>query len=238
MMPDTPAKPAVLLVEDNYRLSDELKLFLSEEGFDVRCADCGEAMDQALKKRPADVLILDLNLPEEDGISIVKRIRTSLPAMRILILTARTMSSDKVMGYESGADVYMTKPARPAELAAAVRNLYGRMVPTPAPDRWVLNTKLLTLQFNKLPPIGLTYMENELLKILALNQGSVHNETIQALLLEEGLESEESNARFKFRLEVLISRLRAKLKPHIGEHNPIKSVRGKGYQITFELEIQ
>lgn len=94
MMSSTQAKPAVLLVEDNYRLSEELKLYLSEEGFDVRCADGGEAMDQALKKRTADVLILDLNLPEEDGISIVKRIRTSLPAVRILILTARTMSSD------------------------------------------------------------------------------------------------------------------------------------------------
>jgi DNA-binding response OmpR family regulator len=238
MMPDTQAKAAVLLVEDNYRLSEELNLYLTEEGFDVRCADCGEAMDQALKKRPADVLILDLNLPEEDGISIVKRIRTSLPAMRILILTARTMSADKVMGYESGADVYMTKPARPAELAAAIRNLYGRMAPTPAHDRWVLNTKQMTLQFNKLPPIALTHMENELLKILALNQGSVHSETIQTLLIDEGLDSEEGSARFKFRLEVLISRLRAKLKPHIGELNPIKSVRGKGYQISFELEIQ
>lgn len=238
MMSSTQAKPAVLLVEDNYRLSEELKLYLSEEGFDVRCADCGEAMDQALKKRTADVLILDLNLPEEDGISIVKRIRTSLPAVRILILTARTMSSDKVMGYESGADVYMTKPARPAELAAALRNLYDRMAPTPAQDRWVLNTKMMTLQFNKLPPIALTYMENEILKILALNQGSVHSETIQTLLLDDGLDGEEGSARFKFRLEVLISRLRAKLKPHIGEINPIKSVRGKGYQISFELQIQ
>lgn len=238
MMSSTQAKPAVLLVEDNYRLSEELKLYLSEEGFDVRCADCGEAMDQALKKRTADVLILDLNLPEEDGISIVKRIRTSLPAVRILILTARTMSSDKVMGYESGADVYMTKPARPAELAAALRNLYGRMAPTPVQDRWVLNTKMMTLQFNKLPPIALTFMENEILKILALNQGSVHSETIQTLLLDDGLDGEEGSARFKFRLEVLISRLRAKLKPHIGEINPIKSVRGKGYQISFELQIQ
>lgn len=238
MMSDIQTKAAVLLVEDNYRLSEELKIYLSEEGFDVRCADCGEAMDQALKKRPADVLILDLNLPEEDGISIVKRIRTSLPAVRILILTARTMSSDKVMGYESGADVYMTKPARPAELAAAVRNLYGRMTPTSAQDRWVLNTKMMTLQFNKLPPIALTNMENELLKILALNQGSVHSETIQTLLLDDGLDGEEGSARFKFRLEVLISRLRAKLKPHIGEINPIKSVRGKGYQISFELQIQ
>jgi DNA-binding response OmpR family regulator len=238
MMSSTQAKPAVLLVEDNYRLSEELKLYLSEEGFDVRCADCGEAMDQALKKRTADVLILDLNLPEEDGLSIVKRIRTSLPAVRILILTARTMSSDKVMGYESGADVYMTKPARPAELAAALRNLYGRMAPTAAQDRWVLNTKMMTLQFNKLPPIALTYMENEILKILALNQGSVHSETIQTLLLDDGLDGEEGSARFKFRLEVLISRLRAKLKPHIGEINPIKSVRGKGYQISFELQIQ
>lgn len=236
-MTDTLAKPAVLLVEDNYRLSEELKLYLTEEGFDVRCADCGEAMDQALKKRTADVLILDLNLPEEDGISIVKRIRTSLPAVRVLILTARTMSSDKVMGYESGADVYMTKPARPAELAAAVKNLYGRMTPTTSQDRWILNTKMMTLQFNKLPPISLTYMENELLKILALNQGSVHIDTIQTMLLDEGLDSEEGSARFKFRLEVLISRLRAKLKPHLGDINPIKSVRGKGYQISFELQI-
>jgi DNA-binding response OmpR family regulator len=237
MMTDTLAKPAVLLVEDNYRLSEELKLYLTEEGFDVRCADCGEAMDQALKKRTADVLILDLNLPEEDGISIVKRIRTSLPEVRVLILTARTMSSDKVMGYESGADVYMTKPARPAELAAAVKNLYGRMTPTTSQDRWILNTKMMTLQFNKLPPISLTYMENELLKILALNQGSVHIDTIQTMLLDEGLDSEEGSARFKFRLEVLISRLRAKLKPHLGDINPIKSVRGKGYQISFELQI-
>lgn len=236
-MPDTQAKPAVLLVEDNYRLSDELKLYLTEEGFDVRCADCGEAMDHALKKRLADVLILDLNLPEEDGISIVKRIRKSLPALRILILTARTMSSDKVIGYESGADIYMTKPARPAELAAAVRNLVGRVAPPPLLDRWILNTKLMTLQFHQMPPIALTVMENELLKILALNHGSIHNETIQAMLLDEGLDSGECSAKFKLRLEVLISRLRAKLKPHIGELNPIKSVRGKGYQISFELEI-
>lgn len=236
-MPDTQAKPAVLLVEDNYRLSDELKLYLTEEGFDVRCADCGEAMDHALKKRLADVLILDLNLPEEDGISIVKRIRKSLPALRILILTARTMSSDKVIGYESGADIYMTKPARPAELAAAVRNLVGRVAPPPVLDRWILNTKLMTVQFHQMPPIALTVMENELLKILALNHGSIHNETIQAMLLDEGLDSGECSAKFKLRLEVLISRLRAKLKPHIGELNPIKSVRGKGYQISFELEI-
>lgn len=237
-MPNTQNKAVVLLVEDNYRLSEELKLYLTEEGFDVRCADCGEAMDQALKKRPADVLILDLNLPEEDGISIVKRIRKSLPALRILILTARTMSSDKVIGYESGADIYMTKPARPAELAAAVRNLVGRAEPPPELDRWVLNTKRLTLQFKNFPPIALTAMEGELLKILTLNHGSVHHETIQALLLDEGLDNGGCNAKFKLRLEVLICRLRAKLKPHIGEFNPIKSVRGNGYQISFDLEIQ
>jgi DNA-binding response OmpR family regulator len=237
-MPETPSPAAVLLVEDNYRLSEELKLYLTEEGFDVRCADCGEAMDQALNKRPADVLILDLNLPEEDGISIVKRIRKSLPALRILILTARTMSSDKVIGYENGADIYMTKPARPAELAAAVRNLVSRVAPPPSLDRWVLNTKRLTIQFQKLAPIALTGMESELLKILALNRGSVHHETIQALLQEEGLDSGEDVAKLKLRLEVLICRLRAKLKAHLGELNPIKSVRGKGYLLSIDLEIR
>lgn len=233
-MPHTQAMASLILVEDNDVLRQELEHYLSEEGFDVRSADGGEAMDQALLQRPADVLILDLNMAEEDGISIAKRIRKSLPAVRILMLTARIMSSDRLAGYESGADVYMTKPARPAELAAAIRNLLNRLAPKLVATKWILDTKLLSIRFQKTTPIALTGMETELLKILALKDGCVYTETMQALLHDEKLDS----AKFKLRLEVLISRLRAKLSSHTDELNPIKSVRGKGYQLFVDLEIQ
>ena len=232
-MPQTQSTASLILVEDNEALSQELTNYLTEEGFDVRCADGGEALNQALLERPANLLILDLNMAEEDGISIAKRIRKSLPAVGILMLTARILSADKLAGYESGADVYMTKPARPAELAAAIRNLLARLAPQHVESKWVLDTKLLNVRFQKTTSITLTSTEAHLLKILALNNDCVRTDAIQSLLDEENLDS----AKFKLRLEVLISRLRTKLSPHAGEINPIKSVRGKGYQLCVEVEI-
>lgn len=233
-MPYTQAKASLMLVEDNDTLREELHHFLTDEGFDVRSADGGEEMDHALLMRPANVLILDLNMSGEDGISIAKRIRKSRPTIRILMLTARVLSSDKLDGYESGADIYMTKPARPAELAAAVRNLLNRLELQPVTDKWILDTKSMIVRFHTTTSIELTGMEAELLKILALAGTCVDNEMMQASLREERLES----AKFKLRLEVLISRLRSKLSPHMGQVNPIKSVRGKGYQLCMDLEIQ
>ncbi len=233
-MQHTQAMASLILVEDNDVLRQELVHYLTEEGFDVRSADGGEALNQALLQRPADVLILDLNMAEEDGISIAKRIRKSLPEVGILMLTARVLSADKLAGYESGADVYMTKPARPAELVAAIRNLLNRLAPQLVATKWILDTKLLNIRFQKTTSIALTGIEATLLKILALSNDCVNNETMQALLHDENLDS----AKFKLRLEVLISRLRAKLSPHTGDINPIKSVRGRGYQLCVDLEIQ
>lgn len=233
-MPPTQHTPSLILVEDNAALSQELENYLTQEGFDVRCADGGEALDQALLERPANLLVLDLNMAEEDGLSIAKRIRKSLPAVGIVMLTARVMSADKVAGYESGADVYMTKPARPAELVAAIRNLLNRLVPEPVPTQWILDTKSLNIRLQKTASVQLTSIETNLLKILALSNGCVRHETIKALLHEEYLD----DAKFKLRLEVLISRLRAKLSPHTGQVNPIKAVRGSGYQLCINLEIQ
>ncbi len=233
-MPNTPKAASLMLVEDNDSLRQELAHYLTGEGFDVRAVDGGEQMDQALRQRVANVLILDLNMAEEDGLSIARRIRTSLPAVRILMLTARVMSADKLAGYESGADVYMTKPARPAELAAAIRNLLSRLAAPLVQTQWILDTKLLNLRLQTTTCVDLTSKEVDILRILALSNGCVTNETMQLLLHEDAVDS----GRFKLRLEVLISRLRAKLSPHMGQVNPIKSVRGRGYQLCMDLEIQ
>lgn len=233
-MPKTKSTASLILVEDNETLSQELENYLTEEGFDVRCADGGQALNEALLERPADILILDLNMAGEDGLSIAQRIRKSMPAVGILMLTARVMSSDKLAGYESGADVYMTKPARPAELCAAIRNLLKRLAPQLVKTQWVLDTKQLNIRFQKTTTIALTSVEADLLKALAVGGGCVEIETMQAQLQDQNTDS----VKFKLRLEVLISRLRVKLSPYTDEVNPIRSVRGRGYQLCMDLEIQ
>ena len=224
---------SLVLVEDNEALREELENYLSDEGFDVRGVDSGENLNHALLERAADILILDLNMAEEDGLSICKRIRKSMPAVGILILTARVMSSDKLAGYQSGADIYMTKPARPAELAAAIRNLYARLSPRQRSNDWILDTKLLNIRYLEQVTIPITIAESKLLKILAMSHDDVALSDIQNCLSEDSLEP----AKFKLRLEVLISRLRAKIEVHAKDFNPIKSVRGRGYKLCIAMEV-
>jgi len=233
-MPDTPYKASLILVEDNERLREELENYLRDEGFDVRGVDGGQTLNQALLERRADVLILDLNMAGEDGISIAKRMRISSPEVGIVMLTARVQSIDKQNGYQSGADVYMTKPARPAELVAALRNLLARLAPQVKQTQWILDTTLLSIRFQQTTSIALTLAEAKLLKTLALNNACVELEDLQLVLDHQS----EDAAKNKLRLEVLISRLRSKLSPYMGEFNPIKSVRGRGYQLCMPLAIE
>ena len=233
-MPGTLPTASLILVEDNERLREELENYLRDEGFDVRGVDGGQALNQALLERRADVLILDLNMAEEDGISIAKRMRISSPEVGIVMLTARVQSIDKQNGYQSGADVYMTKPARPAELVAALRNLLARLAPQVKQTHWILDTTMLSIRFQQTTSIALTIAEAKLLKTLALNNACVELEELQLVLDHQS----EDAAKNKLRLEVLISRLRSKLSPHLGEFNPIKSVRGRGYQLCMPLAIE
>ncbi len=98
--------PSLIVVEDNETLRQELVLYLAEEGFRVRGVDGGAELNQAIQEQATDILILDLNLPEEDGISITRRIRQALPNIGIIMLTARLRSTDRLEGYAAGADVY------------------------------------------------------------------------------------------------------------------------------------
>jgi DNA-binding response OmpR family regulator len=233
-MPATSPAASLILVEDNERLREELENYLTDEGFDVRGVDSGEALNQALLERRADVLILDLNMAVEDGISIAKRMRISSPEVGIVMLTARVQSIDKQNGYQSGADVYMTKPARPAELVAALRNLLARLAPRIKQTPWILDATLLTIRFQQTTTIALTSAEAKLLKILALNHACVEIEDLQLVLEHQSQDA----AKNKLRLEVLISRLRGKLSPYMGDFNPIKSVRGRGYQLCMPLAVE
>ena len=119
--------PEVIVVEDNLSVLEALVEHLQSEGFRVRGVETGHALDVALAERPADALVMDLNLPFEDGISITKRVRQKLPGIGLLILSARVHPQDRLASYSSGADVYLPKPASPHELTLALRALCSRV---------------------------------------------------------------------------------------------------------------
>jgi DNA-binding response OmpR family regulator len=226
--------PSVVVVEDNETLRDELVLYLSEEGFAVRGVGSGQELNDAMEALPTDILILDLNLPEEDGISITRRIRRSLPTVGIIMLTARLRSTDRLEGYASGADVYLTKPTRPEELVAVVRNLFSRLGVRVDPAPWEIDMAGSTLHSPKGLQIELTANEARLLMALTVNGQFLDH---AALLSRFGGEAQSEKIN-KSRLEVLISRLRTKLGPHISHGFDIRAVRGQGYQLGFVLVVK
>ena len=226
--------PSVIVVEDNETLRDELVLYLSEEGFSVRGVGSGQELNQAMEALPTDILILDLNLPEEDGISITRRIRRSLPAVGIIVLTARLRSTDRLEGYANGADVYLTKPTRPEELVAVVRNLFARLGVRLDPAPWEIDMAGFTLHSPTGLLIELTANEARLLMALTVNGQFLDH---AALLSRFGGEAQSEKIN-KARVEVLISRLRSKLGPHISNGFDIRAVRGQGYQLGFVLVVK
>lgn len=226
--------PNVVVVEDNETLCDELVLYLSEEGFLVRGVGSGEELNQAIEAQLPDILILDLNLPEEDGIRITQRIRRTLPGIGIVLLTARMRSTDRLEGYASGADVYLTKPARPEELVAVVKNLFARLGTRVSPPPWQLDMAGFVLHSPHGVSIGLTDSEARLLKDLAMNGQFLDHGALLSRFGEEALAEKVNRAR----MEVLISRLRTKLAPHISSGFDIRVVRGRGYQLGFALVVK
>ena len=124
-----PAK-TILLVEDDREIRTLLSDFLAGEGFEVDVADGGETMDRVIARRSPDLVVLDLMLPGEDGLSICRRLRAR-GDVPILILTAKTDETERIVGLELGADDYLGKPFNPRELLARIRAILRRAGGTP-----------------------------------------------------------------------------------------------------------
>src|SRR5215213_5852489 len=135
---DTSEAASILVVDDELDLRRVLAEYLTKHGFSVRTAASGAELDIELTEKAADLLILDINMPGEDGLSIARRIRASM-GIPILMLTAADEVIDRVVGLEIGADDYVTKPFDLRELLARVRTVLrrteraGDSVPTAAP---------------------------------------------------------------------------------------------------------
>lgn len=112
---------SLLLVEDDVRISQPLARMLRAEGFDVRHCDTGETALNAVGEALPDLVLLDLSLPDIDGLEICRRLRALHPSLPIVMLTARNEEVEVVVGLDAGADDYITKPFRVAELTARIR---------------------------------------------------------------------------------------------------------------------
>lgn len=120
---------SIVVIEDNDSLRASIVSALSRYGHNATGVDSVEAFIESPPVQDPDILVIDLNLPGEDGLSFAARIRALDPHIGIVILTGRTKAPDKVAGYRSGADIYLTKPVSPAELDAAVNTLSRRLFP-------------------------------------------------------------------------------------------------------------
>ena len=113
----------IMIVEDHESLRETMVEYLAKQGYSIIGACNADEMDELLSKDEFQLLILDLQLPGEDGISIAKRLKNSKKNLRIIMLTARSGELDVLEGYKTGADIYLTKPATPELLAAAIESV-------------------------------------------------------------------------------------------------------------------
>ena len=122
----TDAAPHILIVDDDRRLRDLLERYLEQQGFAVHGAGDGRELDKELSRRHIDLIVLDLMLPGEDGLSICRRLRGQGVATPIIMLTARGDEIDRIVGLEIGADDYLPKPGNPRELVARINAVLRR----------------------------------------------------------------------------------------------------------------
>lgn len=221
----------IALIEDNDDLRDLLARDISRAGYLVHTAESAEDLDDLVAQTIMDILILDLNLPGEDGLSIARRYKRSNPDLYIIMLTARGREQDRVAGYESGADLYLTKPISSTELMAAIGSVSRRLLKQHDQLDVELNVRTMTLTGIK--PVELNRQEIVILK--ALNESP--NGNLPYFRLLELCGETDLNELSKAALEVRVVRLRKKLSDVGLEGKGIRAIRGEGYQLLSRIKI-
>lgn len=228
----------IVVVEDHDLLRGAMVEVLREQGHSVVGLACAEAMDDEVGADPVDLLIVDLNLPGEDGINLARRFRAAQPRSGIVMVTARSQVLDKIHGYKSGADIYLTKPVAPEELLAAVAALGRRLEPHDGPlnagtgATLLLDRRKLSLRGPQ-ADVSLSAAEAAILSALARAPG----QRLDAWQLLELLGVDNDCANSKANLEVRMVRLRCKLKQSGAAPPHLRAIRLQGYQLCVALQV-
>lgn len=229
----------ILVVDDDVHLRALLADYLRQEGFAVSGVEDGSTMDDWLAQHHADLLILDLMLPGEDGLSLARRVSEN-SQIPIIMLSARGDDIDRIVGLEVGADDYLAKPFNPRELLARIRAVLRRRGSSPAPEHddsphiafgpYRLDTQRRELTRDG-EPIPLTSGELDLLQVF----GERSNRILDRDGLLDLLKGYERSP-FDRSIDVQVARLRAKIEPDTKRPRYIRTVWGKGYMFTPQGE--
>ena len=222
----------IAIIEDHRPLRELFSEHLLAQGYPVFACSSAEELDEYFGRDHAELLILDINLPGEGGLSIAKRYRNAHPNINIIMLTVRAESKDKILGYESGADLYLPKPVSADELSAAVLGIRRRILSIRGEfDSPRLDLLKRTIS-NQLLKVELSEIE------LALIKGLIEapDYSLEYWQLLE-LIGKEVNAKNRAALTTYIYRLNNKLE-ELGVPDPaIKSLWKFGYQLTGKVTI-
>lgn len=233
---DRPARQTkILVVDDDARLRDLLRRYLSEQGFVVTTAENAQSMNRFWLRERFDLLVLDLMLPGEDGLSITRRLRGGGDMTPIIMLTARGEETDRIIGLEMGADDYLPKPFNPRELLARIGAVLRRRQPDHIPGSPTEASQLFRFGAFELDlgtrmlrkngePIQLTTGEFSVLKVFAQHARQPLSRD-KLMSLARGREYEV----FDRSLDVQISRLRKLIEPDPAHPFYIQTVWGLGY---------
>jgi two-component system phosphate regulon response regulator OmpR len=218
----------ILLVDDDERLRVLLSRYLTEHGFHVTTAGNAAAARERLRVVDPDLMVLDVMMPDESGLSLTEALRADrAPTLPILLLTARGAPEDRIAGFEAGADDYLGKPFDPRELLLRIRAMLRR---APSPSAPAALVSLGLVQFDAMRgelvtpkgPTRLTGAESALLAALAGRP----NEVLSREFLAESLGMDEAGERA---IDVQVTRLRRKIEIDPREPRYLQTVRGRGY---------
>jgi DNA-binding response OmpR family regulator len=236
------ANPHILVVDDEAPIRELLSDYLGKHELRVTAAPDGQAMQKSLTESVVDLIVLDLKLPSEDGMSIARRLRSN-SSIPIIILTGNQDDVDRIVGLELGADDYLTKPFNPRELLARIRTILRRAranspgsAATKTPrayrfDGWELDLRTRRLTSPAAQRVPLTQGEFGLLRALL---GAPEHVMSRDRLLEigHGLDDEV----FDRSVDVLILRLRRKIESDPRRPQLIRTQRGAGYYLATKVE--
>ena len=233
---------SVLIVEDDLALRELMAAYLEERGYRILLAEDAKGFHRAMAKGGVDMVLLDLELPDEDGLVLARQL-TSKSDVPFIIVTGRGGRDDRITGLELGADDYVTKPFDPRELTLRIRNVLGRKgnpdkIPPKRPEArpirfggWTLDAEERSLINEDGREAVLTRAEFDLLASLGLAQGRVKSRDALIDAVSYGSEPPSDRA-----IDVLISRIRKKIETNPKKPEWVKTVSGHGYRLMRNRE--